>query len=256
MTNLKYGKILAIATSVCIVLLGIAFIVSCSHLYFTGNGDAYSRERVGEYLVVLAIPSFITIALTVCGFIYAYVTGAKDEELTDRTSGELLQSFASRFDFQSFDEATKAAVLKIRKRRNIIDFVASEISALCFVLIIDYFIFGTSFSVETMNADVMSAFAFCLPISAFAIAIHIPRLYLSEKSAMDELTLLKAGVKEHGASPAKKAKNKTKINTEKIAGYTVLGIAIILVALGIVNGGMNDVLGKAIRICTECIGLG
>ena len=256
MTNSKYGKILAIATSVCIVLLGIAFIVSCSHLYFTGNGDAYSRERVAEYLTVLAIPSFITIALTVCGFIYAYITGAKDEELTDRTSGELLQSFASRYDFQSFDKNTKAAVLKIRKRRNIVDFIASEISALCFVLIIDYFIFVASFSVETMNADVMSAFAFCLPIAAFAVAIHIPRLYFSEKSAVDELALLKAGVKEHGASLAKKVEGKAKINTEKVAGYTVLGIAIILVVLGIVNGGMNDVLGKAIRICTECIGLG
>ena len=29
-----------------------------------------------------------------------------------------------------------------------------------------------------------------------------------------------------------------------------------IILLGILNGGMADVLGKAIRICTECIGLG
>ena len=34
----------------------------------------------------------------------------------------------------------------------------------------------------------------------------------------------------------------------------VIGVA--FVVLGVLNGGMEDVLGKAIRICTECIGLG
>ena len=29
-----------------------------------------------------------------------------------------------------------------------------------------------------------------------------------------------------------------------------------LIACGIANGGMRDVLVKAINICTECIGLG
>jgi hypothetical protein len=42
--------------------------------------------------------------------------------------------------------------------------------------------------------------------------------------------------------------------------WTVRGViavvGIVFVVLGILNGGMADVLGKAIRICTECIGLG
>ncbi|MBO5776665.1 MAG: thioredoxin [Clostridia bacterium] len=33
-------------------------------------------------------------------------------------------------------------------------------------------------------------------------------------------------------------------------------VAVTFIALGAVNGGMADVLGKAVRICTECIGLG
>ncbi len=33
-------------------------------------------------------------------------------------------------------------------------------------------------------------------------------------------------------------------------------IAVVFIIIGIVNGGMADVLSKAIRICTECIGLG
>jgi len=33
-------------------------------------------------------------------------------------------------------------------------------------------------------------------------------------------------------------------------------LAVLLIALGVMNGGMWDVLVKAINICTECIGLG
>ena len=36
----------------------------------------------------------------------------------------------------------------------------------------------------------------------------------------------------------------------------LLAAAITLIALGVLNGGMRDVLVKAINICTECIGLG
>lgn len=33
-------------------------------------------------------------------------------------------------------------------------------------------------------------------------------------------------------------------------------VALLLIVAGILNGGMRDVLIKAINICTECIGLG
>ena len=38
------------------------------------------------------------------------------------------------------------------------------------------------------------------------------------------------------------------------AALFVLGLA--LVVLGVLNGGARDVLAKAVRICSECIGLG
>ena len=37
---------------------------------------------------------------------------------------------------------------------------------------------------------------------------------------------------------------------------TLYVLAVVLIAEGIGNGGMRDVLIKAINICTECIGLG
>ena len=36
----------------------------------------------------------------------------------------------------------------------------------------------------------------------------------------------------------------------------VIALALVFIIMGIANGGMADVLSKAVKICTECIGLG
>ena len=38
--------------------------------------------------------------------------------------------------------------------------------------------------------------------------------------------------------------------------WGLLVLALALIVLGVLNGGPQGVLGKAIFICTECIGLG
>ncbi len=41
-----------------------------------------------------------------------------------------------------------------------------------------------------------------------------------------------------------------------IARIAIAAVAVIFLIVGIINGGMADVFAKAVRICTECIGLG
>ena len=41
-----------------------------------------------------------------------------------------------------------------------------------------------------------------------------------------------------------------------IIQVSILCIAVVMIIIGITNGGAEDVLQKAINICTECIGLG
>ena len=47
-----------------------------------------------------------------------------------------------------------------------------------------------------------------------------------------------------------------RFSTRPIVRFFLLTVAVLLIVLGIANGGMRDVLIKAIMICTECIGLG
>ena len=45
------------------------------------------------------------------------------------------------------------------------------------------------------------------------------------------------------------------MNKKLITGGLIMA-GILLLAVGIATGGVNDVLNKAIRICYECIGIG
>ena len=58
---------------------------------------------------------------------------------------------------------------------------------------------------------------------------------------------------ETECSACKRRKERYHIAAARIIIATV---AVIFIVLGIFNGGMADVLSKAINICTECIGLG
>ena len=68
--------------------------------------------------------------------------------------------------------------------------------------------------------------------------------------------LLLCPVKEQ-ASPNKKTDPILKpLSHKKGLRLGLYGLALALVVLGVINGGLKDVLYKAITICTECIGLG
>ncbi|MBO5287218.1 MAG: thioredoxin [Clostridia bacterium] len=41
-----------------------------------------------------------------------------------------------------------------------------------------------------------------------------------------------------------------------IVTCTIIFVGVLFVILGILNGGNEDVIAKAVKICTECIGLG
>ena len=72
----------------------------------------------------------------------------------------------------------------------------------------------------------------------------------SRRSMEREIGLLK-GVS--GGNVQEAAEKPSRVNYVRIALYAA---ALVLIVLGINNGGMRDVLIKAINICTECIGLG
>ena len=258
MTNSKYGKLIYIVTSVFLILLGIAFIASCAHLFFTGGDTPYSRERVGDYLIILLIPSIITIIAIIGGFVYDTVMSIKSDCTADRTNLEILAGFAPRFNGAEISEETRAIVQKERNYRKIFSYITYAISALLVVGALVYLTSFAEFTVKDLNADVVNALAVTLPLLVGAVAIHMPRVYLAEESAKRELAALKEEVKKGVklAKPAVLAESENEKIAVLVGRIAVVCIGLLFILLGIFNGGTTDVLAKAVKICTECIGLG
>ena len=257
MTNSRYGKLIYIATSIFAVLLGIAFIVCCAHLFFTGGDQPYNREIVGKYLLGLLAPSVITAALVAFGFVYSIFDSSKESNDAKRTNGDILAAMAPRFELAKLDEATKNAVTKERSKRRtsaIISYAVSAILAVAALIVL----IKAEYTVDNLNGDVIAALAVVLPLAVGAVAIHVIKAYVAEKSAEIEIQLLKDAQKA-GFKPEKPA---TLVETEGektavlVAKIAVLALGAIFLILGIANGGAGDVLAKAVKICTECIGLG
>ena len=67
---------------------------------------------------------------------------------------------------------------------------------------------------------------------------------------------------QRGKAPAKEKSPRLTPYLEKempkknLLRGVIIALAVLLIVLGIANGGLWDVLVKAINICTECIGLG
>jgi hypothetical protein len=120
------------------------------------------------------------------------------------------------------------------------------------------------FSVEQLNRDIAAASRVILAGTAVALATAAVSVLLREASAVRELALIREAVAESRAeafSPAVLHTARKPVWTQKPGSVwcvrAILAVtALILLGLGIWNGGMADVLGKAVRICTECIGLG
>ena len=257
MANSKYEKAITLATAVCIILLGVAFIVCTAHLYFTGGEEPYTRERVGDYLIILAAPAVITVGLAIAGAVMKFIRGREADGLTARTNSELLGSFISRYDLSAIDGEAEEVVRKERRYRKVYSAVAYSLSATIFVVVLVYIGFFANFTIDNLNGDVISALAFALPMCAIAIGVHVPRMYLCEDSCRRELEAIKKYVRESAPPRAKKPEAESKKpDYALVARYIILGASIALIILGITNGGMKDVLAKAVKICTECIGLG
>ncbi len=257
MTKTNLSKIIAITTTICIILLGLLFIIFCAHLYFTGGDQPYSRESVGKYLIVLAIPSAITAAVVVSGFVYAYLNGIREDEKTPRTSWEILESLTKRYDVSTFEEDVEIDIIRERKSRKTFAIISYIFSAIAFSVVCIYLIFFANFTVETLNADVVAALAVALPVSLIGIGIHVPRIYHAEDSAKKEIDIIKSYIKETKPARIQEENIVTNgIDYTTIAKYVILTASVVLLILGIFNGGVADVFAKAVKICTECIGLG
>ena len=98
---------------------------------------------------------------------------------------------------------------------------------------------------------ILPIFVLSLVITAVSLALGI-RDEKGQKPAKEQRGRKKmSGVR----AEAEKNKEKTRVNV-RVLRVVLLGLACIFIVVGVAGGSARDVFGKAVNICTECIGLG
>ncbi len=256
MTALR--KILKILLTAVLLALCAALCFQAVDIYRLGNAPenfsapgvriepVYSRQIAGDRLAAL-LPLFWSAGvLAAAGLILEAAAGKREKGRALRSPEEILRRMKSRVS------ALPEEALREEKGRKRAYVGALAVSAVCLILSLWYLLDGRNFAGTDLEHTVGQLLLWVGPWVGLALAAWIAAVLYGGKSAEREIALLKTLPREQEAPPAPKGPGRGRTYL-RLALYA---LGIVLVAAGAANGGLRDVLVKAINICTECIGLG
>ena len=260
--RLIYGWVFAAFT----IVVGILFIWQVLDIYTggiaAGNTSPFSRGLVGERMGIIAAPFWIWIAMIVAGFILWEVFPVKEKLSPVTDPRYVLKRLEKRLPAEAEGELKSSLdyVRSQNKTLKIIHWLLFAMACVFLVYVITYVSIPSNFPNKDKTADMLNMAKYLLPVAAiiFVAALLYAGYYkYAAKNMLPHVKKLTAGVK----APVRVKQNKLmSILTHK---YFKLGIRIAVACVGVafviagcLNGSISEVFNKAIRICTECIGLG
>ena len=255
----KAQLILTLILSLVIFVAAISYVVSCVSIYTSGEDTPFSRGVVVEHLKKLLPISLTTLALVICvGVLSLFTTEKKVKSIPIKSKIQL--KLIEKKLSKNYSEEYSSQKNRESKLRGMLIIIASVLSVVMIATALVFVLDSSRYSLDNVNLDIAHAViiaavaAVLVFADIFVLSLLLDRSYSREcSSAKSELARQKAA----GISPTPcEEYNFNEGHTVFLVRLTLIAVAITFIILGITNGGMADVLGKAVRICTECIGLG
>ena len=255
----RYNEIIL---SALIVLLGIAFIFSVYHLYLSGGAVPYSRERVGEYLMWLLPLSVISVLSAILAGVISSQKEKSEDARAFISPRTLYERRISRVDLSSLSPEGARAVAYQGKKRKILLLSTLAVVLVYIIIALIFALDAGRYTIEGCSEEIAILSLILFPPALIIISASVVVNKLYQESLIAEADVYKAeyeaGCRGGGRAPSPVIAFLTK-NEETLllaSRLAFVALAVALIILGVSNGTMADVLGKAIKICTECIGLG
>lgn len=255
----KVHLIYGIVLSLFILAVGVLFILSCLDIY-NGGDPLYSREAVAKHFRAIAVPVYITLLVAVGGIVLTLVFPLeKPKTKAMRDGDDTLKALRGRVG--------SAVPMREPHLRLALRSIAAVLSVGLAVYPILYFLDPSHFELLDINGSVIAAVVPALIFALIVSALAIVCAYLCNRSVQREIAACKTALAEKKTAPAENGAADTReCPTDAVKPHgkkavlairlTLVVLSLVLIVLGVLNGGDSDVLDKAIRICTECIGLG
>lgn len=225
----------------------------------------YSRAIAGERLRQLVPFVCVWLVALVAGMVISVLTRKTDsrpERAPELMLSDRLKKQAVRLP-QSPREGSEAAFAEASTNYRNIKRTARRflcalcgIAAVCLIFPFLYFADFSHFPNEDINREVAHAVLFALPFLAVLLAGGLVYVYAQNKLLQKEAATVKELMKTGKPLPPPATPARTSGRRLLILRLSLLAVGLSLVLLGCFNGSMHEVLVKATKICTECIGLG
>lgn len=239
-----YGIILAAF----IVVAGFCLIAGCLSIYDSGAGE-YSREAVATAFSRISVPVYICLALVLVG---VFLPQFDDRAKKDASAALTLLS--AKKD-ASGDKALYDAIMTERKKRKKLAVALAVVSAVSGIVFLVYALNPEHFDMD-INSSLIDAMKWLLPCLAVVFAFALFVFYSNKKSIKSEVALLKTAPNRANDETAPEKPCSISENALKLIRAALVLVAAVMTVFGYFSGGFEDVLTKAVNICTECIGLG
>lgn len=243
-------------TAAALLFILVLLAWQCIDIYIDGNAasnldengvhisNVFSMEDVIRRLKSLAVPLLSGIVLT-CISVFIHAQHKHNPSIPSLSSENQLRLLRARVS-----ELPNASRRETRIRliiRGISALIVLVECVFCFTYLLNQNNF-LSWDLEYVMGNMMLAIS---PHVIVSFLVLMAASYAIHHSCIREIEHLKKADKH--ALPSTDIKKQLPLQPMRFIMYA---IAILFIVLGIVNGGLHDVLVKAINICTECIGLG
>ena len=248
--HLIYG----IVASVLIVALGVVLIIACRDIYTSGPRP-YTRAAIGAKLVDMA-PLLILNLIAIIGGIALTITLPLPRAKTKAVRDEMvtMQKLAAKAGTPS--EPQKQYIEREQRMRWYSRVLTAGFFGGLMAKPAFYLLDKSHFPAADPTAEIMAAAIIALPPVIIGLLGCFICSLLTKRSILKETEIYKQIIASGNKVTPAPASDTSKPVLLKTVRFAVLMVALVFIVVGIFNGSANDVLTKAIKICTECIGLG
>ena len=255
-TKNRLHLIYSIVLSVMLAVAGILLVIACVGIYNSGN-KPFTPESVAAAFSGIAVPVWLCVALVIGGFALDgfFPAGVKKQKI-EKQYATILARLREKLDLPSCDEALRRGILREQKSRKLHKAVTLVLLAVGSAVFLSYGANPANFHQSEITASMEKAMYVLLPCMAVPFGYAVFAAFRAKKSMLKEIGLVKAALAASpaGSRPSPAAKDRSR--SLLAARWAILGIGVVILVYGFFAGGTNDVLTKAINICTECVGLG
>ena len=251
------NKILLIAQSLLCVALVVMLAVSAVGIYRNGIAEkqenplawVYTRDKAAAALKPVLPMFLLAVGVTVA----CAVLNVRDENENKPVKDIELNRNLMRARVAQPSDAMKKEQAAQKK----LLYSGWGCFGLCMLPVLIYMTNGDHFPNGDLEQVMGSLAVHVFPWIILGLAALIVSAILQGKSIQREYDAIMARIKEEKAAGIKAELQDDKpARNVNVLRWVILALAVVFIIMGIRNGSMMAVVNKAIRICTECVGLG